>query len=554
MVLGLTPSLVGQGEQVPLESHEVFVARTAEEMMVRGNYLVPHFNDTPRINKPPLSYWLLVGVDLIGAHDGRLTVLEARLVSVGAGLLCVMCVYVMGVSLGGPLVGWLGAVMLSGSVGFMLHTHSARPDMLYAAWIALAAVGYTHLFVHRQRGDVAARGRWATAAVVVGLVLATMTKGPWAPLGLLLGVVVGSWTQLGRHEVRRVACPVLSVVSIAVPFVCWYGLMLLVAAHEAGGSWGAEIGRRLDSGVWWNWLEPYYPVRLFQLAAPWWPLYAMALVLPLFRSWRCRPGAMFTWWVFVASLAVWQVLPGRRLHYALPALVLVCPLLGVITARFVKLGGRRIEVWRRASLGLRLVVATVVCGCVVGMAATAGSEGVMLFGVLGCAALGVGVLLETRQLALTGAALSLGVVSALLMSVIAFTGVGWSLERTEARTFARAVGGHVSETSRLVAWRGDWEVAQYYLSRTIPRVGRIEDIARLANEGRCVYVLSDRPLPGGEGIRVEEGRVEGGYRTEIGRNRLYRVVPAAARGVQAERLCTFPGCAIIAVDRSRRDP
>src|SRR6185295_2649298 len=61
-VVSLLISLPGIGAQRPIDAHEAFVARTATEMSRRGEWAVPWFNDEIRLQKPPLSYWLAMGV------------------------------------------------------------------------------------------------------------------------------------------------------------------------------------------------------------------------------------------------------------------------------------------------------------------------------------------------------------------------------------------------------------------------------------------------------------------------------------------------------------
>ena len=47
---------------LPLDGHEAFVVQTAQEMRERGDWIVPYFNAKPRLTKPPLSYWLTMGI------------------------------------------------------------------------------------------------------------------------------------------------------------------------------------------------------------------------------------------------------------------------------------------------------------------------------------------------------------------------------------------------------------------------------------------------------------------------------------------------------------
>ncbi|MEQ8662318.1 MAG: hypothetical protein RLW62_15995, partial [Gammaproteobacteria bacterium] len=51
---------------LPPDAHEVLVLRSVEEMAARGDWVVPYFNAEPRLNKPPLSYWLTA---LVAAAD-----------------------------------------------------------------------------------------------------------------------------------------------------------------------------------------------------------------------------------------------------------------------------------------------------------------------------------------------------------------------------------------------------------------------------------------------------------------------------------------------------
>ncbi len=44
------------------DANEAFYVQTPREMVESSNWLVPHFNGEPRLNKPPLSYWLVAGL------------------------------------------------------------------------------------------------------------------------------------------------------------------------------------------------------------------------------------------------------------------------------------------------------------------------------------------------------------------------------------------------------------------------------------------------------------------------------------------------------------
>ena len=106
-------ALSGNGAKLPLDTHEVFVARSAEEMLARGSFLVPYLNDQPRLKKPPLSYWLVMGIDRLNGGDGVVTELEARLPSIIAGILLVALTCTLGATFFGQAPGILAGLLLA---------------------------------------------------------------------------------------------------------------------------------------------------------------------------------------------------------------------------------------------------------------------------------------------------------------------------------------------------------------------------------------------------------------------------------------------------------
>jgi len=46
----------------PLNNHECFVSITAREMLESGDWIMPTYNGEPRLEKTPLSYWLVAGL------------------------------------------------------------------------------------------------------------------------------------------------------------------------------------------------------------------------------------------------------------------------------------------------------------------------------------------------------------------------------------------------------------------------------------------------------------------------------------------------------------
>lgn len=58
LILAL-PFFVALDESSLWDANEAFYAQTPREMVSRSDWLVPYFNGKPRLNKPPLSYWVV---------------------------------------------------------------------------------------------------------------------------------------------------------------------------------------------------------------------------------------------------------------------------------------------------------------------------------------------------------------------------------------------------------------------------------------------------------------------------------------------------------------
>src|SRR5262245_27821211 len=150
-------------------------AQSAREMAAAHDWLVPHYREDPRLNRPPLTYWL------IGAAQAALGVseLSARLPS---ALLAVLGAAALGAAVaarGRPLEGFLGGAALLTAPQWLLVGRFATPAAPLAGFLA----GALALAFMRPL----ARGGGGARALFIGLVLLVAAAGltDW-PRGLLL--------------------------------------------------------------------------------------------------------------------------------------------------------------------------------------------------------------------------------------------------------------------------------------------------------------------------------------------------------------------------------
>lgn len=441
-VLALAVAGRGMGD-IPLDSHEIYVAQTAENMMSSGDWLVPRLNGEYRLTKPPLSYWLVAGAAWVSGHD-QVSPTLARLPSVLAVAGVALLALWLGARLFDGRTGVLASLLCLASVAAFKYGHNARPDMVYAFWttVVLAAwCGGWQTAPDRQ-------ARWALSLwLAVGL--ATLTKGPQAPAILLLGLTSHALICGERMPALwRRLCPLRGLLVVLIMVVPWY----LLLRHAIGGQ---ALGNSQLSGSLlridpWRVFTPFYLLRTPVLWLPW------ALLLPaaLHQAWRGRTNtAGMLGFVIVFAMLAFALGPQYRQIYMLPWLV---PAMLLFAAAIVRLS------WTRhvlALIGALLVAALGWLLYQVGLAALA-TVGV----VAGLLATAFVTLRQSRNVA---AAVLLSIAFALEL----FQGGGvpalWSSARYQELAFTRALRAHIDSGMPIVVWDIDPAHYSYYLDRPV---------------------------------------------------------------------------------------
>ena len=145
---------------VPLvDRDEPRFAEASREMMERGNYIVPYFNNQLRLDKPPLTYWAqVVSYHIFGEND-----FAARFPSAIAAALAAILLFVWGRRLGGETVGWWAAIIFTLSLQTFVHSKAAVADMWLVLFVTLANwAGYELIqrsTLNAQRSTPNGRGR-----------------------------------------------------------------------------------------------------------------------------------------------------------------------------------------------------------------------------------------------------------------------------------------------------------------------------------------------------------------------------------------------------------
>src|SRR5262249_38649839 len=129
--------IVGTWSLPLIDRDEPRFAEASREMIERGDYVVPYFNNQPRLDKPPLTYWAqTVSYRILGEND-----FAARFPSAVAAALIALSIFGWGQRIGGDKIGWWAAIIFTLSLQTFVHAKAAVADMWLALFVSSAHWG-----------------------------------------------------------------------------------------------------------------------------------------------------------------------------------------------------------------------------------------------------------------------------------------------------------------------------------------------------------------------------------------------------------------------------
>lgn len=246
-----------------------------------GGLVVPMVQDRPRLNKPPLIYWLQSGAAFVltGGDPVRDAIWMYRVPSVLGAIVACLATWRLGLLLVDARAAWLGAVLLGVCPLVVWDAHQARADQVLLACTTLAMWALTRIWTRRE-----APASWGASVGFWGAIGAGMlTKGPVTPMVVALTalgvcVITGEWKWLRRTR------PAIGVVVLALVLAPW----LIGAGQRVGWGLLGEIAfdetlGRSSSAKEGHWGPPGY--HLLLLAVLFWPGSMLTLVA-FVRTWR----------------------------------------------------------------------------------------------------------------------------------------------------------------------------------------------------------------------------------------------------------------------------
>jgi 4-amino-4-deoxy-L-arabinose transferase-like glycosyltransferase len=345
-------------------------AEAARDMAESGDWVVPHFNNQVRYDKPVLLYWLQAAAyAACGVNE-----FAARLPSALAALLAVLLTYELGRSMFGKGAGLLAGLALGSSISFAASAHFANPDALLDLFTVLSLGCWWADY--RGRGGV-----WYVAAGAASG-LGMLAKGP---VGLVLPMAILTLFTLWRRDWRRLLdrrlpWAVVAFLLAAAPWYVWVGV-------ETKGQWLYEFWTKHNfqraTQVLENHRGPlfYYALVLLGGFAPW----SVFLGPTLWLTWRNvrqtaedprRPAFQFLACWMIVPLVFFSAASTKLPNYILP----VFPAVAILT-------GCLLDGWRRGEVSVPpwVMRLSMTCLALLGLGVTVGllvAGGVVRLGVL----------------------------------------------------------------------------------------------------------------------------------------------------------------------------
>lgn len=442
-----------------LEPDEGRNAEVAREMARTNDFVLPHLNGVPYVDKPALFFAATAALmEVLGP-----TVLAARLAPLLFTLLMLAAVARFSRRLWGPGSAWTAVLATAGTPFVLAYSRTVIFDSALALWVVLALMGF-HGAV--EAGTARGTGDWHRALAWGAIGLGALTKGPIAiALPVMIAVPYAVWRRAGRRLVDPVA--VLLFVAIVMPWVFAVArdvpgfLEYALVTETAGRLATPALGR---TGPIW-----YFLAILPAAAMPW----TVVALAGWRRAARTVDGAADRRMVF---LALWLLVPlafftlsqSKRPQYVLPLM----PAIGLAVAGiWMRAPGRRPGV-RPAAVALGAVGAFLLIarGAIPGWMPHATVEVTSRIPAtataLGCVCVGAGAVAwagaRRRWLAL--GALCLPVASIPRLSIGLMGAIG---EERSARGLAEVIASAAGPETEIVGVGAFPPSLPFYLRRTI---------------------------------------------------------------------------------------
>lgn len=306
----------------PFRNLETKWAEITREMVQSGDYMTPTINGAPYLDKPNLSYWLMV---LSAKLSGGVSELSVRIPVAVSGVLSVLLLYLLGKRLFDRRAAWMAAWILSTSYFYIFWGRSGSADTmtvcgeLFALWVFVRFKDSSH--------------QWWLYLFYASMSINSLTKGL---LGFVLPLLVvfpySLWTGRWKWLFNRTTLPagLLAGAIYLSPFALsvWTTGSSNIFEGMLYKVYRENIQRFFDPFDHNDEPVYFYSYDIFRFFAPW----SLFLPFALYRYFRPsairHDGLRFTMLFLVVLFVFFSLSGSRRSYYILPAVPAAALLVG----------------------------------------------------------------------------------------------------------------------------------------------------------------------------------------------------------------------------------
>ncbi|MDH4241168.1 MAG: glycosyltransferase family 39 protein, partial [Phycisphaerae bacterium] len=468
----------------PLNDHECFVSVAAREMLESGDWIMPTCNGELRLQKTPLSYWLVAGFSKI---TGQVDEFTTRLPSALFGILSVAAILYFVNQWLSFRIAVLSAAVWATSLSYILYSHNGRPEMVVTFFIMLCLLSfYSAVLAKKRKKQII-----YLLVFWISFAMANLAKGP-VPLPLVLMplffyvAVFRQWKQVPKF------LPIIGTIIFLAVVLPW---PLAIASRL---NWDLAVWKRefVDRffGTYASDGKPlyYYLPKMFQFMSPWAAFVPFALAAPFYRVWnKKQPAMLFLWLWFIVDLAFLSLSSGKRQHYILPAM----PAMTILTAilledmafsqkAFTKKLVRNLLLLHLAILAICFIALPIIMSQLkhefLAEAIITSAAGLIVIIV-------VALMFRAGKVPSGCAAIFAGIA---VLTMIGYTFLANPLNYNQpSRQFSRAVARKVPPSDNLIAYKSASTRFIHYSGRRVPEIQSKSEVYELYKQGAWVVAF-----------------------------------------------------------------
>ena len=470
---------------LPLDAHEAYVVQTTREMHENNNWIVPVFNNRPRLKKPPLNYWITGAVARITGSAGEVQPWHGRVASIIAALGLIVLAFLLADKLYHRQLAIISSLIIATSLGLFNYSHDARPDMLYSLF---CTAGFT-AFIFAWKADRQGMRLLFVYSMWAAWAFATLTKGPHLPAMYLLACLLFSRvTGLSWKNIRDITRPL----SGSILFVCiaapWW--IMLDRALGGAGLEGTQLSGTLLTIKFENLFRFYYFYRPLLLVAPW-IVFIPHTILYLKRDREFRSASLFMGLLILVPAIILTFGSQERWFYLLPSIAPMSILLaGGVNYLIAQTLHGYSKYWLNIMITGLVLSALIIFVVLIfnSESPVPGSKIIYSACILSLALLLCGSLLYKGTPGIPHVLLA-SLAYAVMFTGLGFSTTGWSKERFENYYLAKHAREIIDENLQVATVRVTPDIYVYYTARPITNFKSVTEFLEEFRTGTGIKYL-----------------------------------------------------------------